>query len=131
MSAIVEELTEKLNKKIDDKFEELSEKSFGDKPTRLTEVLMESKAVEIKEEVSTRDKKMVNVFVNEYLRTGRISDKAFDYFNTAVATEGGNLVPQDLYEKIIMKANTISAIRRLATIRPTSVNDVEFVIEKG
>lgn len=92
---------------------------------------MESKAVELKEEISTRDKKMVDVFVNEYLRTGRISDKAFDYFNTAIATEGGNLVPQDLYERIIMKANKVSAIRRLATIRPTSVNEVEFVVEKG
>ena len=130
MSAIVEELTEKLNEKIDEKFNELNEKSISGK-SRISEVLMETTAVEKVEEISTRDKKMVDIFVNEYLRTGRISDKAFDYFNTASATEGGNLVPQDLYERIIMRANKISAIRRLATIRPTTVNDVEVIVEKG
>ena len=127
MSAIVEELTGKINEKIEEKFNQLNEKSF--EKSRITEVLMEKN--EKIEEINTRDKKIADVFVNEYLRTGRISDKAFNYFNTAVAAEGGNLIPQDLYEKIIRKANTMSAIRKLATIRPTSVNEVEFVIEKG
>ena len=65
---------------------------------------MESVAVETIEGKQVRDKKLADTFVNEYLRTGRISDKAFNYYNTATATEGGNLVPQDLYEKIIRRA---------------------------
>ena len=134
MSAIVEEITEQMNKKIDEKFEQLNEKSIGEKveqKSRISEVLMETMSVETVQGKELRNKKIADVFVNEYMRTGRISDKSFDYYNTAAATEGGNLIPEDLYEKIIRKANTISAIRSLATIRPTTVNEVEFVIEKG
>ena len=132
MSAIVEELALEINKKIDEKFEQLNEKALSEpKKSRVEEVLMESVAVETKEGKQVRDKKLADMFVNEYLRTGRISDKAFDYYNTATATEGGNLVPEDLYDKIIKKANQISAIRMLATIRPTTVNDVEFIVEKS
>ena len=132
MSAIVEELSSKLEQKIDEKFEALTEKSLkGENKSRISEVLMESVAVETKEDKQLRNKKIADIFVNEYLRTGRMSERAFGYFNTATATEGGNLVPEDLYEKIIKKANQISAIRKLATIRPTTVNDVEFIVEKS
>lgn len=132
MSAIVEELSKELNAKIDEKFAELNEKSIGKSNSRITEVLMEKEMqVAQNEDMATRNKKIADVFVNEYLRTGRISDKSFDYYNTATATEGGNLIPTDLYDKIIKRVNKISAIRGLATIRPTSVNEVEFVIEKG
>ena len=134
MSAIVEEITEQMNKKIDEKFEQLNEKSIGEKveqKSRISEVLMETMSVETVEGKELRNKKIADVFINEYMRTGRISDKSFNYYNTATATEGGHLIPEDLYAKIIKKANKISAIRSLATIRPTTVNEVEFVIEKA
>lgn len=130
MSAIIEELNESIDKKVEEKFKELNNKGFENK-SRITEVLMDKEKFEITDDVVTRNKKIADVFVNEYLRTGRISDKSFDYYNTATATEGGNLIPQDLYERIIKKANTMCAIRGLATVRPTTVNDVEFVVEKG
>ena len=127
MSTMVEEITNGLNEKIENKFNELNEKAFGG--SRITEVLMD-KQVEKSTEMELRSKAYADSFVNEWARTGRISDKAIEYFQSSVEANGGHLVPQDLLTSIIRKATKIAKMRDLATVYKTQRNELEIIVEK-
>lgn len=127
--AIVEEILEGVNKRIDEKFEALNEKSL--KENSQVAVALREKSIDEIEDKDLRAKAYADAFVNEFMRTGKISEKAINYFQSSVDADGGYLVPQTLFDKIIKKANTMSAIRGLADVKQTSTNSMEFVIEKS
>ena len=88
------------------------------------------KQVEKSTEMELRSKAYADSFVNEWARTGRISDKAIDFFQSSVQANGGHLVPQDLLTSIIRKATKIAKMRDLATVYKTQRNELEIVVEK-
>lgn len=57
MSAIIEELNESIDRKVEEKFKELNNKGFENK-SRITEVLMDKEKFEITDDVVTRNKKL-------------------------------------------------------------------------
>ena len=123
---IKDEIMEGLNEKINAKFEEMNNKSL--RGSVVAKAISETPIDEI-EDKELRQKAYADAFVGEWMRKGRITEKAINYFESAVDANGGYAVPQTLFDKIIARAGTVNVMRDLATIYKTSTNSMELVVE--
>jgi len=91
----------------------------------------EEKITEIKGGVKVVEKEIKNKAFGEFLRTGKISEKALE-MTGAVGENGGFTIPENMYGAIIEKAKDLSVMREFAHIEPISLGrSMEFILEDG
>lgn len=117
------------NKTIDEVVEESVAK--GLKGLREKAFQEEGKKIDEKGEVKMTEQEIRNKAFGEFIRTGKISDKAIE-MKGAVDANGGYTIPENMYGAIIEKAKELSAMRQFAHIEKISLgNSMEFILEDG
>lgn len=120
------------------------ESSFiGEKNLEITKDIMNLQIGELQEKmravqnflerpnnVNIEDKKQKNIFIN-YIRKGDENGVMQKSALNSSAEEGGVLILQTLYNKIVTEINAKSPMRQLASIETISTNALDIISENG
>lgn len=117
-------LKEEIKETIETSISELREKSISKidtKPQGGTQM----------EDLELREKAISDAF-GEYMRAGKISEKALVVMQEAVNENGGYTVPQNMFDKILEVAQSYGVMRQEANVQGISVgNSMKFILEDG